>query len=176
MILGYIYLFPLQFPAFFRKDKKNQQTYNCRLSHIRYVARKKERKKRKAKNSCQCIFASFCEQNAITPPPHPPRGADCYQNWPGRWKQVAKLDQAWHDCRRISKTRVEPCDVQELLHTKSKTSWNPSPCTPLLLESFPNRPRTWFDEASWYGGSHKYKQKTNKLPSFMYLPNSVPTM
>jgi hypothetical protein len=42
--------------------------------------RKKERKKRKAKNSCQCIFASFCEQNAITPPPHPPRGADCYQN------------------------------------------------------------------------------------------------
>jgi hypothetical protein len=44
----------------------------------------------------------------------------------------------------------------------------PSPCT-LLLESSPKTPRTQ-SEASWFGGSHKYKQnktKQNKLPSFI---------
>jgi len=43
--------------------------------------------------------------------------------------------------------------------------WN-QPDAPLLLESFPKRPRTQ-SEASSFGG-HKYKQnKTNKLPSFI---------
>jgi hypothetical protein len=38
---------------------------------------------------------------------------------------------------------------------------------PLLLESFPKRPRMAF-EASWFNGSHKYKQnKTNKIHSFI---------
>jgi hypothetical protein len=45
-------------------------------------------------------------------------------------------------------------------------SWNQANA-PLLLESFPKRPRTQ-SEASWLGGSHKYeKNKTNKLPSFI---------
>ncbi len=38
---------------------------------------------------------------------------------------------------------------------------------PLLLKSFPKRPRMW-SEASWFSGSHKYKTKTkqtNYLPS-----------
>jgi hypothetical protein len=38
---------------------------------------------------------------------------------------------------------------------------------PLILESFPNRPRTQ-SKASQFSGSHKYKQiKTNKQPSFI---------
>ncbi len=37
---------------------------------------------------------------------------------------------------------------------------------PLLLENFPKRPRTRA-EASWFDGSHKYKTKQNKLPSFI---------
>jgi hypothetical protein len=46
------------------------------------------------------------------------------------------------------------------------TSWNQADA-PLLLESFPKRPRT-LSEASQLGGSHKYeKNKTNKLPSFI---------
>jgi hypothetical protein len=46
-------------------------------------------------------------------------------------------------------------------------SWNQSPCTPLLIESFGRTPRTR-PEASQFGGSHKYKTKqTNKLPSFI---------
>ncbi len=44
-----------------------------------------------------------------------------------------------------------------------QTAWNQANA-PLLLESFPKRPITW-SEASWLGGSHKYK--TNKLPSFI---------
>jgi hypothetical protein len=43
----------------------------------------------------------------------------------------------------------------------------PSPCT-LLLESFPKKPRTR-SEASWFGGSHKYKTKTNFLRHFFPL-------
>jgi hypothetical protein len=60
-------------------QKGQEEPANTQLPAFSHTTRsKKERKKRKAKNSCQCIFASFCEQNAITP--HPPRGADCYQN------------------------------------------------------------------------------------------------
>jgi hypothetical protein len=45
-------------------------------------------------------------------------------------------------------------------------SWNQAHA-PLLLKSFPKRPRTQ-SEASQFGGSHQYKQnKTNKLPSFI---------
>ncbi len=40
--------------------------------------------------------------------------------------------------------------------------WNQADA-PLLLESFPKRLRTWY-EASWFRGSHQYKQ-TNYLPS-----------
>jgi hypothetical protein len=44
--------------------------------------------------------------------------------------------------------------------------WNQADA-PLLLKSFPKRPRTW-SEASWFNASHKYKQnKTNKLPCFI---------
>jgi len=47
-----------------------------------------------------------------------------------------------------------------------QTSWNQADA-PLLLESFPKRPRTQF-EASRFGGSHKHeKNKTNKQPSFI---------
>jgi hypothetical protein len=42
-------------------------------------------------------------------------------------------------------------------HHETKTD------APLLLESFPTTPRRW-SEASWFGGSHWYKQ-TNNLPS-----------
>jgi hypothetical protein len=38
---------------------------------------------------------------------------------------------------------------------------------PLLVDSFPKTPRTGY-EASQFGGSHNYKIKQNKLPSFMY--------
>ncbi len=48
-----------------------------------------------------------------------------------------------------------------------QTPWNQAN-TPLLLKSFPKRPRTQ-SEASWFGGSRKYKQnKTNKLPSLIH--------
>jgi hypothetical protein len=43
-------------------------------------------------------------------------------------------------------------------------SWNQAHA-PLLLESFPKRPRRWF-EASQLGGSHKYKQK--KQTTFLH--------
>jgi len=47
-----------------------------------------------------------------------------------------------------------------------QTPWNQADA-PLLLESFPKRPRTRF-EASGFSESHKYKQNnTNKLPSFI---------
>jgi len=50
-----------------------------------------------------------------------------------------------------------------------QTSWNQANA-PHLLESFPKRPRMR-SEASWFGGSHKYK--TNKLPCFIdrYQPH-----
>jgi hypothetical protein len=45
-----------------------------------------------------------------------------------------------------------------------QTPWNQAHA-PLLVKSFPERPRTR-SEASRFGGSHKYKQnKTNYLPS-----------
>jgi hypothetical protein len=51
-------------------------------------------------------------------------------------------------------------------YTANPNTMKPSRA-PLLLESFPKRPRTRF-EASGFGGSHKYKQNnTNKLPSFI---------
>ncbi len=47
-----------------------------------------------------------------------------------------------------------------------QTPWNQADA-PLLLKSFPKTPRTR-SEASWFGGSHWYKQnKTNQLPSFI---------
>jgi hypothetical protein len=47
-----------------------------------------------------------------------------------------------------------------------QTPWNQADA-PLLLESFPKRPRAR-SEASWFRGSHKYKQNnTNKLSSFI---------
>jgi hypothetical protein len=48
-----------------------------------------------------------------------------------------------------------------------QTSWNQADA-PLLLESFPKRPRTR-SEASQFGGSHKYKQ--NKTKQTNYLPS-----
>jgi hypothetical protein len=46
-------------------------------------------------------------------------------------------------------------------------SWNQAHAA-LLAESFPKRPRTR-SEASWFGGSHKYKQnKTNKQTTFLH--------
>jgi hypothetical protein len=47
-----------------------------------------------------------------------------------------------------------------------QTSWNQAHA-PLLIESFPKRPRMRF-EAFLFGGFDKYKQnKTNKVPSFI---------
>ncbi len=43
-------------------------------------------------------------------------------------------------------------------------SWNQAHA-PLLVESFPKTPITQ-SEASWFNGSHMYKTKQNKLPSF----------
>ncbi len=55
-------------------------------------------------------------------------------------------------------------NIQELLHRKSKHHETKADA-PLLLESFPKRPRTQ-SEASWFGGSHRYKIKqTNYLAS-----------
>jgi hypothetical protein len=48
--------------------------------------------------------------------------------------------------------------------TTSPNAMEPSPCTP-LVESFPQTARTR-SEASWFGGSHNYK---NKVPSFMWI-------
>jgi hypothetical protein len=46
-----------------------------------------------------------------------------------------------------------------------QTSWNQAHA-PLLVESCPKTPRTQ-SETSWFGGSHNYKTKQNKLPSFI---------
>ncbi len=46
-----------------------------------------------------------------------------------------------------------------------QTSWNQAHA-PLLVKNFPKTPRTW-SEASWFGGSHNYNTKQNKLPSFI---------
>jgi len=46
-----------------------------------------------------------------------------------------------------------------------QTSWHQAH-GPLLVESFPKTPRTQ-SEASQIGGSHNYKTKQNKLPSFI---------
>jgi hypothetical protein len=43
--------------------------------------------------------------------------------------------------------------------------WNQAHA-PLIVESFPKTPRTRF-EASQFGGSHNYKTRQNKLPSFI---------
>jgi hypothetical protein len=43
-------------------------------------------------------------------------------------------------------------------------SWNKAHA-PLIVESFPKTPRTG-SEVSQFGGSHIYKTKQNKLPSF----------
>jgi hypothetical protein len=45
-----------------------------------------------------------------------------------------------------------------------QTSWNQA-YAPLLVENFPETPRTW-SETSGFGGSHNYNTKQNKLPSF----------
>jgi len=42
----------------------------------------------------------------------------------------------------------------------------PKAHAPLLVESFPKSPRTR-SEASQFSGSHNYKTKQNKLPSFI---------
>ncbi len=55
----------------------------------------------------------------------------------------------------------------DLISTKqNKTNYLPSIYATVLVESFPKTPRTW-SEASWFGGSHIYKTKQNKLPSFI---------
>jgi hypothetical protein len=46
-----------------------------------------------------------------------------------------------------------------------QTSWNRAHA-PLLVKSFLKILGTW-SEASWFGGSHNYKRKENKLPSFI---------
>jgi len=65
-------------------------------------------------------------------------------------------------------------NIQELLRYKSKHH-ETKPMHP-LLESFPKRQRMQA-KASWFNGSHKYKQnkKTNKQPSFIdrCFPNIV---
>jgi hypothetical protein len=51
-------------------------------------------------------------------------------------------------------------NIQELEHRKSNR-YEMKANSPVLIESFPKRPRTR-SEASQFGGSHKYKQnKTN---------------
>ncbi len=45
-------------------------------------------------------------------------------------------------------------------------SWNQAHA-PLLIESFRKTPRRTWSEASWFRGSHNYKTKQNKLPSFI---------
>jgi hypothetical protein len=54
-------------------------------------------------------------------------------------------------------------NIQELLHHKSKQA-----DAPLLLKSFPKRPRMPA-EASWFNGSHKYKQ--NKTTNYLCFIN-----
>ncbi len=57
-------------------------------------------------------------------------------------------------------------EIIQYSRTQVQTTWNQADA-PLLLKSFPKRPRTR-PEASRFSGSHKYKQNnTNKLPSFI---------
>ncbi len=44
--------------------------------------------------------------------------------------------------------------------------WNQAHAPPLLVKSFPKKPRAR-PEASRFGGSHKYKTKQTKLPCFI---------
>jgi hypothetical protein len=57
-------------------------------------------------------------------------------------------------------------NIQELLHCKSKRHGTKAHA-PFLVESFPKKPKTQ-SEASWLVGSHNYKTKQNKLPSFIH--------
>jgi hypothetical protein len=57
-------------------------------------------------------------------------------------------------------------NIQEHLHRKSKREAHAS----FLIDSFPKISRTPSEaspEASQFGGSHNYKTKQNKLPSFI---------
>jgi hypothetical protein len=56
-------------------------------------------------------------------------------------------------------------NIQELLCQQVQESWIQAHA-PLLIEIFPKTPRTP-NEASWFCGSHNYKTKQNKLPSFI---------
>jgi hypothetical protein len=57
-------------------------------------------------------------------------------------------------------------NIQELLHRKSKRH-GPKPHALLLVKSFPKTPsKNKKIKASQFGGSHNYKTKQNKLPSF----------
>jgi len=49
--------------------------------------------------------------------------------------------------------------------------WNQAHAPLLLVKSFPKTPRTQ-SEASRFGGTHNYKTKQNKLPSFIEIDGS----
>jgi hypothetical protein len=56
-------------------------------------------------------------------------------------------------------------NIQKLLPHKSKCHGT-KPMHPLIVESFKKTPRTG-SEVSQFGGSHIYKTKQYKLPSFI---------
>ncbi len=60
-------------------------------------------------------------------------------------------------------------NIQELC-TASLNTMKPSPCTPPHRE-LSKKDQEPQSEASWFGGSHKYK--TNKLPSFISKRSKV---
>ncbi len=57
-------------------------------------------------------------------------------------------------------------DIDELFAPWVQMSWNQSPMNPLLVKSLPKTPKSQ-SEAPRFGGSHNYKIKQNKLPSFI---------
>jgi hypothetical protein len=59
-------------------------------------------------------------------------------------------------------------NIQELLHHKSKHHGTKAHA-PLLIKSFPKKPRTQ-SKASQFGGFHNYKNKT-KQNKTCYLPS-----
>jgi len=60
----------------------------------------------------------------------------------------------------------KPFKIQRTFAPQVQTSWNQSHAPLLVVESFPKTTRTW-SEASQFGGSHNFKTKQNKLPSFI---------
>ncbi len=108
------------------------------------------------RNHLKINISHILNPNLIKEIPLNPVHQDLSKNTKGTF-QFLRTFQLWFNLifseKIIQYSRTFALQVQ--------MSWNQAHA-PLLVESFPKTPRTWF-EASRFGGSHNYK--TNYLPS-----------